>query len=565
MRRSGVNLVVPRINSSWNRRPGEHMPTTKFHSHSWILVTGIALSLLMFSPLAAEESEPLGELPANESAADQDAALRQKFQSFLTENSAQNISVATGGEKILTEVSGTAPETDDERFRRIFREEMKAYESKKAELSRPPEDDGWKDVGSNLKMEATWKNGLEIESVNKDFRVHIGGRTQFGLAWFAVDQSVQNDPSIVNRFHDGADFRRARLRADGTMYEQIEWAVEYDFVNSILPPAGVTTAVTAPTDLWFTFTKLPYLGNVRVGNQKEPIGFEHQVSSRFLSFLERSFNQDAFYGGFNNGFTPGIQLFDEYADHNGTWAFGAFKPTTNVFASNLNDAWALTGRLTYLPWYEQDGCELLHLGIAARTSGSENGLRRYRTRYAERAGLSVNWPLVGDTGNFFIDTDQMLDAELAVVAGRFTMQAEYLLNWAQNAYRVNPATAQTLLYHGGYLELLYFLTDDYQRYDRKRGAFDRMIPRENYFAAEGENGGFGTGAWQVGVRYNYLNLNDKGINGGMLHDLTTGLNWFLNPNMKFQANYSISYRESPVGVANDGVIQGFGVLLAHDF
>jgi phosphate-selective porin len=55
---------------------------------------------------------------------------------------------------------------------------------------------------------------------------------------------------------------------------------------------------------------------------------------------------------------------------------------------------------------------------------------------------------------------------------------------------------------------------------------------------------FGHGAWQVGVRYNYLNLDDKGIDGGFLNDLTLGLNWYINPNMKFQWNFSATERHS---------------------
>ena len=68
----------------------------------------------------------------------------------------------------------------------------------------------------------------------------------------------------------------------------------------------------------------------------------------------------------------------------------------------------------------------------------------------------------------------------------------------------------------------------------------------------------------MGARYNYLNLNDKGLNGGILNDYTLGLNWFLNPNMKVQFNYSITDRQS-VLAKHDGIIQGWGVRLAHDF
>ena len=99
------------------------------------------------------------------------------------------------------------------------------------------------------------------------------------------------------------------------------------------------------------------------------------------------------------------------------------------------------------------------------------------------------------------------------------------------------------------------------------------MPRQNAFWVKGEDGKpneHGWGAWQVGLRYNYLNLNDKGINGGVLNDITVGLNWFLNPNTKLQFNYSVTDRHSPASPGmpigqSDGTIQGFGMRLAMDF
>ena len=40
---------------------------------------------------------------------------------------------------------------------------------------------------------------------------------------------------------------------------------------------------------------MPWIGNLRIGNQKPPISFEHMTSSRFLNFLERSYGFDAFF------------------------------------------------------------------------------------------------------------------------------------------------------------------------------------------------------------------------------------------------------------------------------
>ncbi len=46
-------------------------------------------------------------------------------------------------------------------------------------------------------------------------------------------RAPQNVNSAINvPYGDGVDFRRARLRMDGTLYEVHEYAIEFDFVNS---------------------------------------------------------------------------------------------------------------------------------------------------------------------------------------------------------------------------------------------------------------------------------------------------------------------------------------------
>ena len=75
--------------------------------------------------------------------------------------------------------------------------------------------------------------------------------------------------------------------------------------------------------------------------------------------------------------------------------------------------------------------------------------------------------------------------------------------------------------------------------------------------------GFQSGAWQVGLRYSYIDLNDGPIRGGQLNDVTAGLNWFLNPNFKIQGNYSYGYRT--VDAASNGSYHGFGVRFAFDW
>lgn len=439
-------------------------------------------------------------------------------------------------------------------------------------------------IGSDPKMDGSWNNGFEAITQHKDFRVHIGGRSQLDTSWYAADTTVNQN---INRpYADGIDVRRARLRIDGTMYEQIDWAVEYDFVQGFRvqnQPANATTpsfsdvTLTAPTDLWWTFKELPVIGNVRLGIHKEPIGFEHLVSSRFLPFIERSYNQDTFYGGLFNGFLPGISAFDNYGEDDlGYWHLGVWKPGNQGFGFNTgNGDYSVCGRLTRLLWYECEGASLLHVGASARqaTAVRQNSnafpgrTQTFRTRDAIRSGLASNWPTPAAI-TMFGDDMQWLNGELVAVHGPWTFQAEYLISGLQDA-RANftDPLGHTVTYHGGYVQLLCFLTGEHDNYNKKTAVFDRVKPLENFFLVDADGAcGYGSGAWQVGVRYDYLDLDDDGFNGGLLHNLTAGVNWFLNPNMKLQGNYFATHRDVSLAPGvGDGWIHGWGVRVAHDF
>lgn len=545
----------------------------------------IGLLLCSVSPaLAQQGNDP--ELAALKARLDALEAQNAQLRAEMYQRSLQQ-PVSTPAPQNFAPDFGQPP-VSNEQLRSIVEEYMSAHSANiEAAAALAPAADGH-EVGSDLKMSTSWNNGLELATKNKDFRVHIGGRTQFDAGWFSVDPNVYSQaggfnsptPGLGNVYGDGVDFRRARLRIDGTMYEVIDWAAEYDLENSVVV-SGAARAVPAPTDLWWQIKELPFLQNIKIGNQKEAMGFEHMVSSRFLPFMERSFNQDAFYGGLFNGFLPGITCLGVLGDDEmGTYNIGLFKPTNNPFGFNTGDGdYSLTGRMTRLLWWEDDGRQLLHVGLSLRQAtavstnvgaGSANPFRShtFRTRDAIRTGLSANWPTPANV-TLFGDDEQTANGELVMVNGSFTLQAEYLVNALQDA-RLAPTDplGNTATYHGGYIQCLYFLTGESDHYNKKTGFFERVKPAENFFLVRNNDGGncFGRGAWQIGARYNYLDLNDNGLNGGILHNGTLGLNWFLNPNSKVQWNYMATYRDAPLpGNTGDGLIQGFGMRFAHDF
>jgi phosphate-selective porin OprO/OprP len=435
------------------------------------------------------------------------------------------------------------------------------------------------EIGSDKSMTASWNHGLNLESKNKDFKAHVGGRTQFDTSFFSNDPELTVSPTIggIGRQPDSFQFRRGRLRVEGTMYECFDFEAEYDFVNTLAPasPNSGQPVVAVPSiiNLWGTVTHLPYLGNVRIGNMKEPIGMEHQASSRFLPFIERSFLQDAVFGPFNNGFTPGVMAFKMSDDERSTWSIGWFSAHNNAFGYGIGPESAATGRLTWLPVYDESsqGRYLWHVGLAGSIRGADEDQTRVRTRGNIRSGPpGVLNPIYADTGTMGATTINYFAAETAINSGPLTVQAEFTGIVITDAVQPFlppsvPIDRGTPFFYGGYVQALWFLTGEHSNYSNARAAFDRVTPYENFsFVRSSQGEVHGSGAWQIGVRYDAINLNADGINGGVLHGFTFGLNWYWNPNMKVQLNYDLTHR-SDVQQVPGGFINAWGLRYAMDF
>jgi phosphate-selective porin OprO/OprP len=412
---------------------------------------------------------------------------------------------------------------------------------------------------SKWPLHASWNHGLEFLGSDDSFRVHVGGNVEFDYGWNRASQTVQFGPGGIGELSDGADFRYARIRIDGTMYQHFEWVAEFDFANSVNNDSSSSqTPIGSPsfTNVWFGVNDLPWLGTLRAGWMDEPINFEHLNSIRWLNFMEKAPGVGALALT-----SPGILWRDQTPNERMTWAFGFFHAQNNNFGFGFGDGqYAETGRLTWLPWYEDDGAHLIHLGIGARHGHLNSNDIELRARPSVRTMPGVDEPALADTGSITATTSDSVDVELAGVWGPWTLQSEYAAIWIHDAV-VSKQQLGTLFYQGAYVELLYFLTGEFRAYNRRDAVFDRVIPRRNFNIWSGEQG---WGAWQVGIRYGYLDFQNKGVNGATLNDIVLGLNWFLNPNAKVQWNFAIDHREStPPG--SSGWTYIFGGRVALDF
>ncbi|MGC4004499.1 MAG: porin [Pirellulales bacterium] len=347
-----------------------------------------------------------------------------------------------------------------------------------------------KDKEDPKALSAKWDNGLKLQSKDKNFSVRVGGRTQLDAVFYDNSPAGFQGTGGVGD-EDSVDFRRARLRVEGTMYKYYDFCAEYEFLNTVnsnqglqppLDSSGNIITVPAVTDLWVRIREVPILGNVRIGNQKTPIGMEHVTSSRYLEFMERSFNQDAFYGPFNNGFQPGIAALDTYAEERGTWSFGFFKNTTNGFGFDTGDGeYESVGRVTFTPIYECEGEYLLHVGMGGSHRDTNDDRLRIRTRGSLRNGApGPQNPVFADTGTMGASAQNLISPEVAAVVGPWTFVAEYTGSWVNDA---SPTLAAppigTVYFQGYYVEALYFLTGEHRVYDREEARFTRVSPKAN--------------------------------------------------------------------------------------
>ncbi len=363
-----------------------------------------------------------------------------------------------------------------------------------------------KPTGDKL-FTAFWKDNLRLETADGQFKVRLGGRLQ--LDWAFVD----DDDDIAEMFgdqEDGVEIRRSRLDFRGLVYGNIEWRTEYDFSGG---DADFTNVYIGLLDV-------PVVGNIRVGYFEQPLALEKINSNSYLTFMERgSLN------GVVTGMGHGIMFHNRELENRLSWSAGVFRSADSFGNAPDDDNWALTGRVTGLPWLQEDGRKLLHIGAGYSHQDPGDGTLGYGNR-PESHLVDV----MVSTGDMRLNSVETVALEAALVYGPFSAQAEFAQSWV-NELRDSDEDPE---FHGFYVYCSYFLTGEYRPYDKGDGTFTRVRPKKNFLLGEDE---IGPGAWELAVRYSHLDLDDTPVDGGELGNFTAGVNWYLNPCTRVMFNY----------------------------
>jgi phosphate-selective porin OprO/OprP len=354
-----------------------------------------------------------------------------------------------------------------------------------------------------------WKDGLNFASHDGKHTLKIGGRIHADAAYFRQEKEAMDER--LGQALDSTRFRRARIGFQGTVYDDFIYKLEFDWTDGT---AGFR-------DVYMGYKNIPYAGTIKIGNFKEPFSLEELTSSNNVTFMERSLA---------NIFAPsrkvGIALNNTLFDKRMTWAVGAFRDTDGV-GRTTNNEHNFSARITGLPWYENKGEKLLHLGAGYRM----NSLGHTTLRYRQRPEASMAQYFI-DTGTINAHYANLIGLESALVYGPFSLQGELMQSFVNR-----KSTSSSLYFPGFYVQASYILTGENRRYSTSSGTFSNPKPKKNFSISEKT-----LGAWELAARYSYLDLTDKDVNGGVLNDITLGVNWYLNPNMRIMANYVHGHR-----------------------
>ena len=480
-------------------------------------------------------------------------------------------------------------------------------DAKKADAKKPA--DAEYVIGSDLSVKAEFRNGsfLWLSSPHNDFTMHIGAWMQLDNVWWDQSEMLKSPADGrpghaqgvasgaplggIGDLQDGIFFRRIRPFIEGTMWENGEYrlipALENDQFNTV----GLD-------EFWVGAKDLPLVGSVRLGHVKNALGLEGDMtaSSRCMTFMERSAYSEAIE--VNQNFVTGLWLGDSLLDQRMTWAFTVFRPdlgsSSGVFFGDGQDG--VQARLTGLPLYENDGRDLVHLGLSGgfRDGTSNDATSPFHVfQFRARPELRDDDPAAGGPGivpnadsNRFIDTgviaaqgDWILGTELLWIRGPFSFQAEYGWNFLNGAFGVAPTKTtlhppivppQDYVFNGGYLQVAYTLTGENRAYDRRMGTLAREYygksgPFSNAFLIRDDDGHVhcGWGAWEIAARYSYVNLNDgTGLNriqGGVLNGFTLGVNWYANANFNLMCDWVYNTRDDLAPGSFTGFVSGLGI------
>jgi len=354
--------------------------------------------------------------------------------------------------------------------------------------------------------EVTTDGGLKVESDDGNFSVEIGGRIQ-------IDAAAYDDD--ITPLDNGGELRRGQLFIKGLLYSDWEYKLETDFSGNTL---DVLDAYVKHKPTGFMF-----------GQFKVPFTLEQFTSDIFIVFMERGIE----------GFAEGRRLGIGWWGNGDRWTIG-----TNIYGQAIGEdtegdqgiGFAIRG--VYRPWQTADG-NLLHLGVS--TFFQEPSDETNTSRLRQRPWSHVTDVRFVDTGVIDnVDKERGVNADFLFVSDSYSVQAEYIGIDIERLSGFSDEDFNAWYVYGSWMS-----NGSKRSYNKARAARGR--------------GKIKKGTWELGLRYSVFDLQSTSIRGGKQDDWTVGVNYYVNPKLRFMGNYvAVDTEDSEITL--DGEHESIGVV-----
>lgn len=328
--------------------------------------------------------------------------------------------------------------------------------------------------------------------------ISFEGLLQTDGAWYDSDGfDLDADPN------DGTDtdfeLRRAELVLKGKGPGNFDWVLGYDAAND---------------GKWLDANIAYRIGGdkrhfVRVGQFKQFNSMEELSSTKNNDFISKAIITGLYAVGRRQGVAYGYGT-DQWNISGGWYGRELTEGRGRGSGYGIRGNWApMTG----------DG-DIFNVGLSYVTNDTYQDTIRVRSRPA--AELSNR---LVDTNIRNADSTSTLGLESFWVRGPFKLQAEYMVNTIdryETGFADQPGGDYTT--QGGYLSGMWNITGETWSY--KDGTPGTAKPANA-----------NVGMWQLGLRYDTLDLNDGDTRPGTLDTWTVGVNYYWRSNFKFAVDY----------------------------
>lgn len=352
-----------------------------------------------------------------------------------------------------------------------------------------------------------WKGGPLLKHGDASF--HLKGRIQYDAALLMTPKGVEDSAKGYSN-----EFRRLRLGGEGAIGRGFGYKLEVELSDNAVDL--VDTFITYERGNWL----------VTLGNHNAFQSLDELISDTGGAVMERAAFTDAF------GFERRLGLSAQYRAGMLIAQAGIFSDSvdslTNDENGDDNNSFGIDGRLVLAPTL---GTTQLHFAASGHWRDLQ-ALSDTPQRYRQRPYVhSVNTrflatPAISATG------ESHYGLEFAGERGAFWWVGE--AHWM----RVARPVLSDPTFFGAYGEVGYVLTGERRGY--KNGIFGVVKPDRPV-------GSGGWGALQATLRYDYLNLNDKGIVGGTQNGMIAALVWTPVEFVRFNVNYAhMAYTDAAI-------------------